>query len=282
MCSARRCVEEGVGEPILFLHGNPMSCYLWRNIIPHVAKVGRAITIDLIGMGKSDKPDISYSYDDQYEFLVAFIEALQLKKVTLVIHDWGSALGFRYAHAHEGNVRGIAFMEALVRTVAFTGPDSVPFVSRLQFGLMRGPLNWLLVAKGNMFLKKVLPDQVIRKLTKEETLAYHAPFPTAKDRKPIARFPREIPIDGFPAKNHTTMTAYALWLTQTQMPTLFLKCSPGMIINDAISKYIETNLKNLTTVDLGEGRHFVQEDKPDEIGEAIVAWIRNKQILSSR
>mmetsp|Transcript_27550 Transcript_27550/g.63402 ORF Transcript_27550/g.63402 Transcript_27550/m.63402 type:complete len:134 (+) Transcript_27550:523-924(+) len=133
-----------------------------------------------------------------------------------------------------------------------------------------------------MFLNKVLPDSMIRKLTKEETAAYHAPFPTSKDRKPIARWPQEVPIDGFPANNHATVSAYALWLTQTQMPTLFLKCSPGMIINDAISKYIETNLKNLTTVDLGEGRHFVQEDKPDEIGEAIVAWIRNKQILSSR
>jgi len=127
-------VEEGIGEPILFLHGNPTSSYLWRNIIPHAAKVGRAIAVDLIGMGKSDKPDISYSYDDHYGYLVGFIEALQLKKVTLVIHDWGSGLGFRYAHAHEDNVRGIAFMEGLVRTVSFSGS------MKLMFGLMRSPL----------------------------------------------------------------------------------------------------------------------------------------------
>ncbi|KAJ1634303.1 haloalkane dehalogenase [Pavlovales sp. CCMP2436] len=271
-------VEEGQGEPILFLHGNPTSVYLWRNIIPHGAKVGRSIAVDLIGMGKSDKPDIAFSFDEHYAYLKAFIEALQLKKITLVIHDWGSALGFRYAHEHEANVRGIAFMEGMIRTLSF---KELLIKLRFLFTMMRSPLfNWLLVAKGNASLKIFLPGEIVRELTKEEIAAYNAPYPTTKSRKVLMRWPQEIPFDGYPASTHATVTSYAQWLAQTQMPILFLKFSPGMLIDAKQAEKIESTLKNLTTVDLGEGRHFVQEDHPHEIGEAIVAWIRDKKLLA--
>ncbi|KAJ1636146.1 haloalkane dehalogenase [Pavlovales sp. CCMP2436] len=265
-------VEQGQGDPILFLHGNPTSCYLWRNVIPHVSKGGRAIAVDLIGMGKSDKPDdLGYTYDDHTRFVSGFIKALDLKDITLVIHDWGSLIGFRYAHEHEANVRGIAFMEATVRPLDLS---DLPLDTRIIFPVIRTfPFGYLLIQAGNIFLNKLLPDMIIRKLAKEEVAAYKAPFPTIKSRKPVAKFPSEVPFSGKPAANHQTMVGYSEWLKVTQMPKLFLKFSPGVAINKEMAEWIEKTLPNLTTVDCGAGRHFVQEDEPDAIGQAIAAWM---------
>jgi len=268
-------VEEGHGNVVLFLHGNPASCYIWRNIIPHVSKGSRAIAVDLIGMGKSDKPDIGYHYDDHSRYVEGFVEALGLKDITLVIQDWGSLIGFRYAHEHEANVRGIAFMEASVRPLNF---KDMPLDTRIMLPVVRTfPFGYLLIQVGNIFLSKLLHEMTLRKLAKEEIAAYNAPFPTIKSRKPVAKFPSEVPFSGKPAANHQTMVGYSEWLKVTQMPKLFLKFSPGVLINKDMAAWIEKSLPNITTVDCGAGKHFVQEDDPDLIGQEIVAWMSATQ-----
>ncbi|MGR3677410.1 MAG: haloalkane dehalogenase [Paracoccaceae bacterium] len=207
-------VEKGEGKPILFIHGNPTSSYLWRNIIPYAATQGRAIALDLIGMGKSDKPDIPYRFEDHVPFLEGFIDALGLKDIVLVIHDWGSALGFHYAARHADNVRGIAFMEAVVRPMKWSG---FPADFRVGFKLMRTPgVGWVMISGLNMFVNKILPSAVVRDLTDTEMAQYRAPFPTARSRKPLRVWPCEIPIDGSPKDVHDAVASYSNWLGSTQ------------------------------------------------------------------
>jgi haloalkane dehalogenase len=189
-------VEEGSGDPVLFLHGNPTSSYLWRNIIPYAARVGRAVAPDLIGMGRSDKPDIDYSFFDHVRYVDGFIDALDLRDITFVVHDWGSALGFHYARRHERNVKGIAFMEAILRPYTW---NDWPEQARGLFQAFRTPeTGWDLIANRNVFVEDVLPGSVVRKLTDEEMDRYRAPFPTPESRKPVWRWPNEIPVDGQP------------------------------------------------------------------------------------
>lgn len=265
-------VEQGSGPPIVLLHGNPMSNYLWRNIIPHVSKVGRAIAPDLIGMGKSDKPPIKYTYDDHFRYIEGFIEALDLESVVLVLHDWGSGIGFRYAHVHSRNVRGIVFFEAMVQSLQ---TSDLPPNERFAITMLRSPVGWFMGQVANIMIKKLIPDMIIRKLTQEEKAFYAAPFPTIASRKPLAQFPKEIPFGGKPASNKRVIDAYSAWLqeSEAEVPKLFLKFTPGVAINAKKAAWVEANFKyNLTVRDMGPGRHFVQEDCPDEIGQAIVEW----------
>lgn len=264
-------IDEGQGDPILFLHGNPTSAYLWRNIIPYVTDRGRAIAPDLIGMGRSDKPDLDYRFVDHARYVDAFIEKLGLRNITLVIHDWGSALGFYYAMRHEANVKGLAFMEAIIRP--FTWAE-FPDASRRMFQGFRTPeVGWDLAVNKNYFVERVLPASVVRKLTDEEMAAYREPFRDPASRKPVWRWPNEIPIDGEPPDVHQIATEYSDWLTRTELPKLFFYAQPGALNREDTVAWCRDNLPNLTLVDIGPGSHFVQEDNPRAIGRALRDWI---------
>jgi len=269
-------VEEGEGDPILFLHGNPTSSYLWRNIIPHLSKQGRCIAPDLIGMGKSDKPDINYGFKDSYDYLDAFIEKMGLTNITLVIHDWGSALGFNYAFKHQENVKAIAFMEAMFKTYEYS---QFPTDIRIAMKMMRSPLTgWLMVKVANIFIKKLIPDMILRKLTKQEMTAYGEPYQTISSRTPLLAWPKDVPIAGLPKYSFDTVNDYIEWLKVTEIPKLCLHVEPGIAIKKEDAEWINQNMKNTKMVHLGDGLHYIQEDYPREIGEEISKW--HKEINS--
>ena len=263
-------VEEGTGDPILFLHGNPTSSYLWRNVIPYAAEVGRAIAPDLIGMGKSDKPDIEYRFFDHVRYVEGFIEKLGLRNITFVIHDWGSALGFHYASRHESNVRGLAFMEAILRPLTWA---DWPEQARDLFKSFRTKdIGEDMLISKNMFVEAVLPGSVVRKLTDEEMDRYREPYKEEAARKPVWRWPNEIPIEGEPKDVHEAAEAYWTWLRQTELPKLLFYANPGALIAAGMVPTLEQAMKNLKTVDIGPGVHFVQEDNPHKIGEEVAKW----------
>jgi len=265
-------VEEGAGDPVLFLHGNPTSSYLWRNVIPHLSPLARCIALDLIGMGKSDKPDIEYRFFDHARYVDGFIEALGLRHITFVIHDWGSALGFHYSRRREDNVKGLAFMEAVVRPVTWS---EFPEQPRGLFQAFRTPdVGWDLIANRNVFVENVLPGSILRKLSEEEMNRYREPFLDPASRKPVWRWPNEIPIEGEPADVVEAAQAYADWLGESDVPKLLLYAQPGAIMREPLVEWCRKNVRNLKTVDIGPGVHFVQEDRPHEIGEAIAEWYR--------
>jgi len=264
-------VEAGEGDPIVFIHGNPASSYLWRNIIPHVQGQGRCIALDLIGMGKSDRPDIEFTYDDQSRYLAGFIDALNLgDDITLVIHDWGSMLGFRWASENPDRVRAIAFMEAMVRPLSYADlPGSLEVAMRV----MRNPLfNWLLVGVGNMFLRKMLPDLTHREMSPEVLARYQADYPTVASRRAVRKFPREVPFDGYPSRSYEIVTGYIDWIARTDVPMLMMHGDDGVAIKDPEIAWLREHVTNLDVVDLGHGKHFLQETHPDRIGAAISNW----------
>jgi haloalkane dehalogenase len=265
-------IDEGSGDPVLFLHGNPTSSYLWRNIIPHVTDGSRAIAVDLIGMGKSEKPDLEYRFVDHHKYVEAFIQQLELENLTLVIHDWGSALGFHYAARHANNVRGIAFMEAILAPVprwdAFP-PDFVKI-----FKAFRTPdVGWDMIVNQNMFVEQILPGAIGRDLSQEEMDRYREPFTDPATRKPLWRWPNEIPIEGEPADVAGVVASYNAWLQEADVPKLLFYATPGAITPPPLVEWCVASLKNLKTIDLGEGIHFLQEDHPDRIGRELANWL---------
>jgi haloalkane dehalogenase len=262
-------VEEGEGEPVLFLHGNPTSSYLWRNIIPHLSGRYRAIAVDLIGMGKSDKPDIAYTYQDHARYVMAFIEAMDLRDLTLVIHDWGSVLGFDYAMNHEDNVVGIAFMEAIIPP-RFPSPEPIGGA----LGRFRSPEGEELILQQNLFVEQILPGSVARGLTEEELDFYRSPFPTPESRRPTLQWPRELPAAGEPARNVAVVTAIGEWMRETDIPMLHLWARPGALNPEPVAEELVRRVKNIQSTFVGEGRHYVQEDQPEMIGRAIADWRR--------
>src|SRR6266540_1053947 len=248
--SSMHYVEQGGGVPVLFLHGNPTSSHLWRNVIPHVAAVARCIAVDLIGMGRSDKPDLDYRFVDHSRYLDAAIEALGLENVVVVLHDWGSALGFHYARRHEGNLRGLAFMEAILAPVPSW--EAFPPDARELFQSFRTPeVGWDLIARQNVFVERVLPGSIIRTLSDEEMERYREPFPDEASRKPVWRWPNEIPIAGEPADVAALVTAYNAWLQETQLPKLLFHASPGALVPGPMLDWARARLPKLETVDLG-------------------------------
>jgi haloalkane dehalogenase len=264
-------VDEGTGDPVLFLHGQPTSSYLWRNIIPHVAPVARCVAPDLIGMGKSDKLDIEYRFFDHLRYVEGFIAEMGLTNVTLVIHDWGSALGFQYAMRHESNIKGIAFMEAIVLT--FPSWDDFPADFRNTMRAFRTPeSSWDLLVNKNVFIEKVLPEATVRALTEEEMDHYRKPFEDPRSRRPIWRWPNELPIEGVPADVTAAVEAYNLWLRQSDLPKLLFHGTPGGLITASVVEWTEQNMKNLRTVDIGPGIHYLQEDNPHLIGSELATW----------
>jgi haloalkane dehalogenase len=267
-------VDEGSGDAILFLHGNPTSSYLWRNIIPYLTPLGRCIAPDLIGMGRSDKPDIDYRFFDHVKYLEGFIEKLGLEKITFVIHDWGSALGFHYAMRNEGNVKGLAFMEAIVAPVP--GWEVFPEDFRKIFQGFRTPeVGWDMIVNKNMFIEQILPGATLRKFTDNEMERYREPYRDPKSRKPLWRWPNEIPISGEPADVTKAVVKYNQWLAGSMLPKLLFYATPGAILTAPMVEWCKANLKNLMTVDLGPGIHYLQEDHPHLIGTELAAWYKD-------
>ncbi|UCH80502.1 MAG: haloalkane dehalogenase [Nitrospiraceae bacterium] len=263
-------IDEGSGDPVLFLHGNPTSSYLWRNIITHLTSGARCIAPDLIGMGKSDKPDIEYRFVDHAKYIEGFIEKMGLRNITLVIHDWGSALGFHYAMRHEDNIKGIAFMEAIIRPVKW---DELPKDFKIGFRLFRTPLiGWLMIAGMNVFIEQILPKAIIRQLTDKEMHYYREPFKSIKYRKPVWRWPNEIPINGQPADVAEIVQNYSNKLQESDLPKLLFYAHPGGIITLDSVAWCQQHMKNLKTIDIGKGIHYLQEDNPDLIGLELARW----------
>jgi haloalkane dehalogenase len=269
------CREMGAGPPVVFLHGNPTSSYLWRNIMPAVADQARCVAPDLIGMGQSDKlPDAgpgSYRFVDHRRYLDALLEQLAIGDgVTLVVHDWGSALGFDWAHRHPDRVRGIAYMEALVRPLRWA---EWPEAGRGLFQAFRSPAGDALVLDKNTFVERVLPGSILRELSPEEMAAYRAPFAAAgEDRRPTLSWPRELPIDGEPADVVAIAADYADWLAHSEIPKLFINAEPGAILTGPQREFCRS-WPNQTEVSV-PGLHFIQEDASPEIGAAIADWLR--------
>ena len=268
-------VEMGEGDPIIFQHGNPTSSYLWRNIMPELARHGRCVAVDLIGMGDSDKLDDvgadSYRYVEHREYLFAAWEQLGVAdKVTFVIHDWGSALGFDWARQHPDKVRGIAYMEGIVRPMSW---DEWPEAIRPLFQGFRSEAGETMVLDKNVFVERVLPGSVLRGLTVDEMAVYQRPFETpGESRRPTLTWPRQIPLDGEPADVHEIVAAYADWLSRTEVPKLFINAEPGAILTGAQREYCRS-FPNQTEVTVA-GSHFIQEDSPAEIAAAIGDWLK--------
>ena len=264
-------VDTGAGDPVVFLHGNPTSSYLWRNVIPHVAGAGRCLAPDLVGMGDSGQaPDGSYRLVDHARYLDAWFDALGLRRVTLVVHDWGSALGFHWARRHPERVRGVAYMEAIVRPVTWA---EWPEAARKIFQAMRSPAGEELVLQKNVFVERILPASVLRGLTPEEMERYRAPYrEPGESRRPTLTWPRQIPIDGEPADVVALVDAYAAWLGASPLPKLFVNADPGSILTGAQREFCRTwpNQEEVTV----RGTHFLQEYSPDEIGRAVAAFVR--------
>ena len=269
-------IEEGHGDPIVLLHGNPTSSYLWRNVIPELTASGRVIAPDLIGQGDSEKLSVSegpgrYTFEVAYEYLAGLLSELDAEQnVVLVGHDWGSALGFHWARNHSDSVRGIAYMEALVSPVEWS---EWPEAARGIFQGFRSEKGEDLVLSRNLFVEAVLPNSIIRKLTDEEMDHYRAPFSTPDDRQPTLNWPRQIPIDGEPVEMVELVTEYGRWLEQSvTLPKLFINAEPGSILVGRQRDYCRTwpHQKEVTV----PGKHFIQEDSPSEIGQAIAEWLK--------
>ena len=266
--------DVGVGRPVVFLHGNPTSSYLWRNVIPHVAGQARCIAPDLIGQGDSDKLDNpgpgSYTFAEHRDYLDGLLDQLNLgDDVTFVIHDWGSALGFDWANRHRDRVAGVAYMEAIVRPVTW---DEWPEAARGIFQGMRSAAGEEIVLKKNLFVEAILPASIIRKLSDEEMNEYRRPFAKAgEDRRPTLTWPRQIPIDGEPADVVAIVKSYGDWLSTSDLPKLFINADPGTILIGPQREYCRA-WPNQTEVTVA-GTHFIQEDSPDEIGAAIAEWL---------
>ncbi|MBM4258037.1 MAG: haloalkane dehalogenase [Deltaproteobacteria bacterium] len=267
-------IDVGVGDPVVFLHGNPTSSYLWRNVIPHVERSGRCLAPDLIGMGDSGKnPSGSYRFVDHARYLDAWFDVLGLtKNVTLVVHDWGSALGFHWAHRHPDRVKGLVYMEAIVRPLLW---EEWPEAATNIFRLMRSPAGEEVVLQKNIFVERILPASVLRPMTEEEMVVYRRPYLEAGEvRRPMLTWPRQIPLAGEPADVVEIVGRYAQWLATSNIPRLFINAEPGMILAGKARDFCRTwpNQQEVTV----KGLHFIQEDSPTEIGQAVATFLRQQ------
>lgn len=263
----------GQGSPIVFLHGNPTSSYLWRNIVPHLESVASCYVFDLIGMGDSDKLDKSgpdsYGFEEHFEYLdKAINEVVTDDKITLVLHDWGSALGFHWAFKNQDRVNGIAYMEGIVKELKWEEWNEE---SRSLFQAMRSDAGEELILEKNIFIEKILTGSIIRDLSHEELETYREPFnQPGEDRRPMLSWPRQIPIEGEPNNVCKIVSEYSDWMSKNNMPKLFINAEPGAIIQGSVRDFCRSwNNQSEITV---KGIHFIQEDSPNEIGNAIQEW----------
>ena len=268
--------ERGEGTPVLFLHGNPTSSYLWRDVIPELEGCGRLIAPDLIGMGDSAKlpnPDAdTYRFTTHRKYLAGFIDAVigSAQPIVFVVHDWGSALGFDWANHHRDRVRGIAYMEGIVRPVA--GWEEWSAVATPIFQGFRSDQGEIMILDRNMFVERVLPGSVLRKLTEVEMTEYRRPFLQARDRWPTLTWPRQIPISGQPADVVQIATDYSKWMAENDIPKLFVNADPGAILIGAVRDFCRS-WKSQTEVTV-PGSHFIQEDSGPAIGRAVAEWMK--------
>lgn len=268
-------IDEGAGDAIVFQHGNPTSSYLWRNVMPHCEGLGRLIACDLIGMGDSDKlPDSGpdrYTYAEQRAYLFALWDKLALgNRIVFVIHDWGSALGFEWANRNRERVAGIAYMEGIVTPVTWA---DWPENARRAFQGFRSPGGEDMILSKNMFVERVLPGSVIRKMSDEEMTEYRRPFlEPGEGRRPTLTWPRQIPVEGEPADVAKVVEDYAAWLATSGVPKLFINADPGSILVGRQREVCRawSNQQEVTV----RGLHFIQEDSPDEIGQTVAAFVR--------
>ncbi len=267
-------VEMGEGDPIIFQHGNPTSSYLWRNIMPHVKNLGRCIAIDLIGMGDSEKLENSgpdrYTLKEHQQYLYAAFEALGVKQnVIFVIHNWGSALGFAWAQQNPESVKGICYMEAILMPMTW---EQWPAAATRVFQGFRSDAGEQMVLENNVFVENVLPGSVLRDLTEKEMSVYRRPFENpGEDRRPTLTWPRQIPLEGQPEDVVSLVKGYGDWLKESSVPKLFINAEPGAILTGDMREFCRT-WPNQTEVTVA-GKHFIQEDSPDEIGQAIADWL---------
>nr|WP_019862921.1 haloalkane dehalogenase [Mesorhizobium loti] len=267
-------VDAGASGPIvLFLHGNPTSSHIWRNIIPHVAPFGRCIAPDLIGYGQSGKPDIDYRFFDHVRYLDAFLDALDIRDVVLVAQDWGTALAFHLAARRPQRILGLAFMEFIRPFERWEDFHQRP-QAREMFKALRTPdVGEKLVLEDNVFVEKVLPASVLRTMSDDEMDAYRAPFPTLQSRKPVLRLPREMPIEGRPADVAAISQHDHRALRLSTYPKLLFAGDPGALIGPQAAREFAAGLKNCGFINLGPGAHYLQEDHADAIGGAIASWL---------
>jgi haloalkane dehalogenase len=269
-------LEAGSGEPVVFVHGNPTSAYLWRNVIPYVAADHRAIAVDLIGMGGSDKPSIAYTFDDQYRYFAAFISALGLQSVTLVGHDWGATLAWEFARRHPNQVKRLAFMEGLLPP-AFPQPgfDTMDEKLGAMFRAFKDEAQGRqMVIEDNIFIEQILPMMANRRLGNESMSVYRKPFEEKTARRPLLAWPREVPIAGTPQTTVETLNAIGDFMNATKMPVLLLYASPGVLVPPAAVAWYTKQIRNIESAFVGQGLHFIQEDQPDAIGLALAEWLR--------
>ena len=266
-------LEAGSGDPIVLLHGNPTSSYLWRNVIPHLEGLGRVIAPDLIGQGDSEKLPESegperYSFQVAFDYLDGLLKHIAAdQNVTLVLHDWGSGLGFHWASQNPQAVKGVAYMEAIVAPLSW---EDWPESARGIFQGFRSDKGEDLVLTRNLFVEGVLPSSVLRDLSEEEMAHYRAPFDTPANRQPTLNWPRQIPIDGEPPHMVSLVEAYGAFMAESPIPKLFINAEPGSILVGAQRDFCR-RWPNQTEVTV-EGLHFIQEDSPEAIGRAIADW----------
>lgn len=279
---AYRETGDGAAPVALFLHGNPASSYIWRNIMPHVAPVAHCIAPDLIGFGASGKPDIAYRFFDHVRYLDAFIETLGVTSAYLVAQDWGAALAYHLAARRPDFVRGLAFMEFVRPASSFEDFHQMP-AAREAFRKFRTKGEGeTMVLQDNAFIERVLLGSVARKLTDAEMAAYRAPFPTPESRRPMLALPRDLPIEGEPADVHQALASALAALAASLYPKLLFVGDPGTLVSPAYAKAFAAGLQSVAVVRLGGGRHNLQEDHPEAIGRTVAGWIAGVEAATSR
>lgn len=267
-------LEAGKGDPILFLHGIPASSYLWRNIIPHVSELGRCIAPDLIGYGKSDKPDITYSIFDHIKYVDAFIDALNLKHLIIVMHGWGSIIGCHYAAQHSANCKGLVFYEPFLDA---DGKNEKPLALVEQVSTLQKQLMGNKKFETNAIIDTLLETLTMRKLEKSELEHYRQPFSSDQSLKPILQYIKELPTGNGNSKIDNLIADYTKALTRSTMPKLMLYSVPGFITTMATVMWAKEHLPNLEVVDIGEELHFAQESHPELMGETISVWLQSAE-----
>ena len=267
-------VEIGEGDPIIFQHGNPTSSYLWRNIMPQLHSLGRCIAMDLIGMGDSekleDKGNMTYSYDTHKKYFDGFLDAIGVESnATLVIHDWGSALGFDWANDYPQRVKAICYMEGIVQSMEWEDWNED---AKGIFQGFRSPAGEEMILEKNLFIEAVLPGSILRKLSDAEMNEYRRPFNDKKSRRPTLDWPRQIPLENDPPEICRIVDSYSQWMAENNIPKLFINAEPGAILIGKQREFCRTwkNQKEVTV----KGSHFIQEDSPNEIGNAIFDWLK--------
>ena len=267
-------VEMGEGDPIILQHGNPTSSYLWRNIMPQLQSLGRCIAMDLIGMGDSekleDKGNMTYSYDTHKKYFDGFLDAIGVESnATLVIHDWGSALGFDWANDYPQKVKAICYMEGIVQSMEWEDWNED---AKGIFQGFRSPAGEEMILEKNLFIEAVLPGSILRKLSDAEMNEYRRPFNDKKSRRPTLDWPRQIPLENDPPEICRIVDSYSQWMAENNIPKLFINAEPGAILIGKQREFCRTwkNQKEVTV----KGSHFIQEDSPNEIGNAIFDWLK--------